>query len=568
MTSRTGLAESAVTKRWGLALLCVLGYAALSLVPLPVSHLLGETGADPRFDSMPTLAGGSIYALLPIRLILSVLSRENARARVVAFFVFLSVVLVQAWSIAQWIASVTSVGLFVDSTLGTRALVLGPMLAAAAAIWFLADAISRSRVGSGAAVLGGLTVLVHMVRGALETAQHQSRFDPPASYVFAMTPLVAIAIVLLGLVWFGSGSWPRFLFDRIEVISPLDVVCCVAIIATGHGTIVNDLVGVYAPFYGQWLNVLAAILAATASVFWLRSRRGERQSSKRFIMPAALAFVLALVPLLGLRVPSIPVDPRFSGDEDVALTLHSSRESDNSQDVAIIQQRLHSYGVEFESESSSNTLSLVLHKVRNVDDLVREITDRSTLNFRLIAQDQQALGQTDDNAALAGASCCVDRHRDGIVAWAGPTRESLAPVIDLLDATHRADVAVECAPEHGPSACSAYLLEAPIVTQDDVVSAELAMDAQTSRPYVSVHLSASAATRFEEATGASMGRALAIVVNDTILSAPRIVNRIPGGHLAVSPGAADPETQLREMTLLARVLASRHLQAQWSRPED
>jgi preprotein translocase subunit SecD len=69
------------------------------------------------------------------------------------------------------------------------------------------------------------------------------------------------------------------------------------------------------------------------------------------------------------------------------------------------------------------------------------------------------------------------------------------------------------------------------------------------------------AERFEEVTGANVGRRFAIILDDVIDSAPVIKTKIGGGRASITMGAGDPEKQLQDARKLELVLRSGALPA-------
>jgi protein-export membrane protein SecD len=80
-----------------------------------------------------------------------------------------------------------------------------------------------------------------------------------------------------------------------------------------------------------------------------------------------------------------------------------------------------------------------------------------------------------------------------------------------------------------------YLLQTrSLMTGDAVSHAEVRINTQYGDPYVSLDFSREGAARFEQITGENVGRQLAIVLDGTVRSAPRINERIAGGQAQVT----------------------------------
>jgi preprotein translocase subunit SecD len=66
---------------------------------------------------------------------------------------------------------------------------------------------------------------------------------------------------------------------------------------------------------------------------------------------------------------------------------------------------------------------------------------------------------------------------------------------------------------------------------------------------------------FENITGANINRRFAIILDNRVSSAPRIISKIAGGHCQITLGERDPAAQLREAKQLELVLRSGALPA-------
>ncbi len=73
-----------------------------------------------------------------------------------------------------------------------------------------------------------------------------------------------------------------------------------------------------------------------------------------------------------------------------------------------------------------------------------------------------------------------------------------------------------------------------VLTGDLLTSAQVQIDSQTNEPVVSIEFDREGARLFGEATAANVGRRLAIVLDDTVYSAPVIRDKITGGKAQIS----------------------------------
>jgi preprotein translocase subunit SecD len=80
-----------------------------------------------------------------------------------------------------------------------------------------------------------------------------------------------------------------------------------------------------------------------------------------------------------------------------------------------------------------------------------------------------------------------------------------------------------------------YLVESPVLmTGDTVTDARVRPGSQGQGPYVTVDLNASGTETFAALTSENVGRRLAIILDNTVYSAPVIKEPIPGGHVQIT----------------------------------
>lgn len=84
-----------------------------------------------------------------------------------------------------------------------------------------------------------------------------------------------------------------------------------------------------------------------------------------------------------------------------------------------------------------------------------------------------------------------------------------------------------------------YLLERDaLVTGEDLQDARYSYDSQTNLPEVTFQLTPVGASKFEKATGANVGKFMAIVLDNNVHSAPRIREKIGGGSARIEMGSS------------------------------
>jgi protein-export membrane protein SecD len=96
----------------------------------------------------------------------------------------------------------------------------------------------------------------------------------------------------------------------------------------------------------------------------------------------------------------------------------------------------------------------------------------------------------------------------------------------------------------------------PRITGDDLSDARVQIDQQKNEPYVSMDFKAQGAKRFEETTGANVGRRLAVILDGNIYSAPVINGKIAGGHAQITLGGGinfnKTMTEAKDLALILR----------------
>jgi preprotein translocase subunit SecD len=109
-----------------------------------------------------------------------------------------------------------------------------------------------------------------------------------------------------------------------------------------------------------------------------------------------------------------------------------------------------------------------------------------------------------------------------------------------------------------------YVIEAtPRITGEDLADARVQIDPEKNQPYVSMEFKSSGAKRFEETTGANIGRRMAVVLDGNVYSAPNIQAKIAGGNAQITLGSgANFNKVMSEARDLALVLRAGALPVQ------
>lgn len=134
-------------------------------------------------------------------------------------------------------------------------------------------------------------------------------------------------------------------------------------------------------------------------------------------------------------------------------------------------------------------------------------------------------------------------------------RQALAATLSEADAAAYGDVLL---PDVNNPKEKYLLKEIPVLDGSMLTDAKVAFDQRTNMPVINFALNAEGARIFGDFTGSNVGGRLAIVLDGKVYSAPRINERIGGGHGQISGGFSIEEAHsvaiaLRSGALLAPV---------------
>lgn len=100
------------------------------------------------------------------------------------------------------------------------------------------------------------------------------------------------------------------------------------------------------------------------------------------------------------------------------------------------------------------------------------------------------------------------------------------------------------------------------ISGDDLSDARVQIDQQQNNPYVSMEFKPAGAKKFEDTTGASIGKRMAVVLDGNVYSAPVIQAKIAGGNAQILLGSGDFNKKMKEARDLALVLRAGALPVQ------
>ncbi|PLX86419.1 MAG: protein translocase subunit SecD [Desulfuromonas sp.] len=236
--------------------------------------------------------------------------------------------------------------------------------------------------------------------------------------------------------------------------------------------------------------------------------------------------------LMGENFPALESEtfPASGGFIEKHFRL-SDVEIENTRDYAVRQaletmrNRVDQFGVSEPTlqRQSGNRILIQLPGVKDPDRAIALLGKTARLEFKMVVED------ADPQEAIAG---------------------NLQPGTRLLY-------------EHNVNRSTGAVTETPIVvydktalTGDLLADANVRIDTRFNEPYVAIDFNAVGAKRFDQITAANVGKRMAIVLDDTVYSAPVIRERIAGGSAQISGSFTS-----QEATDLAIVLRAGSLPA-------
>ncbi len=152
-------------------------------------------------------------------------------------------------------------------------------------------------------------------------------------------------------------------------------------------------------------------------------------------------------------------------------------------------------------------------------------------------------------------------HED--VFLAGERKDQLFAAVQAAIAVDPIPVGHEILLERRESDWRSYYLFWEVQLDNaDVTNADQGWAPEDGRPYVAIELAPGGATKLSDLTGRSVGRKLAIVFENLVVTAPVIEGRIPNFRVRISLGqVADPFQLQQEAKDLVAVLRVQPLPA-------
>ncbi len=257
---------------------------------------------------------------------------------------------------------------------------------------------------------------------------------------------------------------------------------------------------------------------------------------------------------------------RREGNLDVFMTYRDAKLGELqttavAQAVQTIERRIDALGLREASVSGRDRDIIV--EVPGADeasfDNIRGIISRTArLEFKIV--DEATTWLPADAVLPAG----VERGGNGLVGDGETGRAALEAFLRTLTVPDDHVLVVGDGGNEGNETryTSYYLIDATNVSGDDIDTAMVQFnDQEANRPVVAIQFKGPGSTDFEELTGRNVGKRMAIVLDDRVMSAPTINERIGGGRAQITLGASFGQDLMDEANDLVVVLKSGALPA-------
>ena len=231
--------------------------------------------------------------------------------------------------------------------------------------------------------------------------------------------------------------------------------------------------------------------------------------------PAVRKIVADMYPSLSLSDSTGSLKYGFSAAE-----VQKIKDTATDQVLEIIRNRIDQFGVAEPTilRQGANEIVVQLPGVRDPKRAVDIIGKTAQLEFKLVDTESPAAAELPSKLLPGEETQFVEKFKDKI-----PQGDEVLFHNVMDKETHQL---VEKMP---------YLLKKEVLlTGDTLTEAKVNIDQRFNEPYVSMRFNAAGAKIFEDVTGANVGKMLAIILDGTVYSAPRIKDRISGGDAQIS----------------------------------
>jgi preprotein translocase subunit SecD len=237
------------------------------------------------------------------------------------------------------------------------------------------------------------------------------------------------------------------------------------------------------------------------------------------------------------------IDGDVAVDDSGNLTVKLKSSSDRTAFLDLVQKTFADLTVSSGSDSSGAAVYALAYKPLELQTIRTNAMDQAleTIRNRIdqLGVRETTVAKEGDNEILVQLPGIQDPERAKELIGKTAVLE-----FKLVDDTNNVQDAIKNGPPAGDEILygtsesggrEPYLVESPVLMTGDVVTdARVRPGARLEGPYVAVELDNRGAGIFDAMTADNVGRRLAIVLDNTVYSAPVIKERIPGGHVQIT----------------------------------
>lgn len=565
-------ADERATPRWPWLVAAAAVWFGGRGLPLPgvdvellaeVSRGGGLLGLFNQTVTPVSLVGDTLSSLVLVQLALLIGGAlERPLARRLGLAVYLAACAVQGYAIAVFLEDANAASPFGDVVpapgMAFRITATLGITAGGALLWWVTGRLDRVRAARGfafLALLGGVSGAIGDATTAAASVAQGAVAPIGALALFAMpVALVVVGVALLAR----PAPFPTKLFGPVALTSGWDALAIPAVVAIPFAAWsggVAALAPVAASGPLTWVAATAVVASAVAfAAFWLR--RPPDAAAGRAVGPAVASFVAlflcagAALSAFGASGGAARLGPGpLAGEASFTLVLEADGRFAPTDGAAMVA-RLEALGARGTVEAAdARRITLRVEDAIGIEEVEDALQPRVLeMSFTLERDDDPLRGAL---PTVPGGDYGSGRIR----GWRGPCDE----IEHMMDAPPPGcDIPAFEPPgeaDFEPD-CTLHCLEQDLILSTaDVEDARVQSDEMTGQPVVMLELTSEGATRFGAATARHLRRALAIVVDGEVLSAPIVQSRIDGGRVQITLGAAgDPEATRREAAALAAAL--------------
>lgn len=211
------------------------------------------------------------------------------------------------------------------------------------------------------------------------------------------------------------------------------------------------------------------------------------------------------------------------------------------QSLETIRNRIDQYGVAEPSiqRQGSNQIVVQLPGIEDTERAINLIGKTAQLTFHLVRNDVSVPD--------------LEKHVDDLLASRPDLKRDIAALNAALAATLPAGVAVRfqrIADEFGSATVPMLVNAEPEMSGETVVDARVRIEQQFNQPYVMLEFNAEGAQLFADLTAKNRGKQLAIVLDESVYSAPVIREKIAGGVASIE--GAFTINEARDLAIVLR----------------